>query len=62
MRKLLKEIERINNKNGTSNNRGDDIKSVALGAVAGNRAEYNIDKSDSALKAIAGKFYKSMNN
>jgi len=58
---FLKAIEKDNNKNGTSSNRSDDIKSFALGAVAGNRAEYNIDKSDSALKAIAGKFYKSIN-
>lgn len=57
---FLKAIEKDNNKNGTPNDRSDNIKSFALGAVAGNRAEYNIDKTDSALKSIAGKFYKSI--
>ncbi len=38
----------------------DDTKSFVTGTVAANRAEYNLDKTDASLKAIAGKFYKSI--
>ena len=38
----------------------DNMSGFVSASVSANRAEYNLDKADASLKAIAGKFYKGM--
>lgn len=55
---LLKTLEK--DSEGNRVNDKDNMKGFVSASVAGNRAEFNLDKADSSLKAIAGKFYKGM--